>query len=364
MLASDLPRAMETAAVAGFDPSPDRRWREIDIGHWEGLTREEVNRRFPDEITKANAGEPVRLGGGESWAELAVRVKRAVSELAAEIPDGSRVLVFTHGGVIHAAVEAGLGLVGRHLTDDGNSRLGHVRNASVTRVVAGASEFRLDSYNDVVHLGIGPAHGPVIALIRHGESEANVAGRWHGRTDGPLSEHGRAQAVALGERYLDVTRVFASPLARARETAEAFAASHHIEVGIRDDLVEIDLGVWENLTVAEISERHPDEWAAVFEHGHDLPRGGTGETSAGAGARLGAAIDDVAARHAGERVALVSHGGLIWAAIARIIGIEWQAWRSLGFPGNASVTHVGVDGAPALVDYNTGAPPLRARVES
>ena len=55
MLASDLPRAMETAAVAGFDPSPDRRWREIDTGHWEGLTRDEVNRRFSDEITKANA---------------------------------------------------------------------------------------------------------------------------------------------------------------------------------------------------------------------------------------------------------------------------------------------------------------------
>src|SRR3989304_2196989 len=151
--------------------------------------------------------------------------------------------------------------------------------------------------------------GRVARLSRHGESEANVAGRWHGRADGPLSEHGRAQAVALGERYLDVTRVFASPLARARETAEAFAASHHIEVGIRDDLVEIDLGVWENLTVAEISERHPDEGAAVFEHGHDLPRGGTGETSAGAGARLGAAIDDGAARPPRGRGAVGGRGG-------------------------------------------------------
>lgn len=358
---------METARVAGFDPVPDRRWREIDIGNWEGLTRHQVLERFPDEIARANAGEPIRLGGGESWAQLAARVEQAMGELVDEVPDGSRVLVFTHGGVIHAAVEAGLAVAGR--TNDGNRRLGHVRNASISDVVAARGAFRLDSYNDTVHLGDRSPDGSTIALIRHGESEANVAGRWHGRTDGPLSERGRVQAAVLGERYPGVNRVFASPLKRARDSATAFAAPHGVEVAIRDDLVEIDFGVWENLTFGEISERHPEEWAAVYEHGYDLPRGGTGETFAGAGARLGAVIEEIAARHAGERVALVSHGGLIWAAVARILGLDWRAWRGLAIPRNASVTHVTVDGFPSVVDYNTGAPephrrpPLRERLE-
>jgi probable phosphoglycerate mutase len=144
---------------------------------------------------------------------------------------------------------------------------------------------------------------------------------------------------------------------RARATAEALAAPHGLSVATRHDLVEIDFGEWEDMTFAEISARHPEEWSAVFEHGHDLPRGRTGETFAGAGARLGAAIQEVAARHPGERVALVCHGGLIWAATARILGIPWRAWRSLSIPANASLSHVRIeDRGPVLVDYNTGVP--------
>ena len=151
--------------------------------------------------------------------------------------------------------------------------------------------------------------------------------------------------------------VYASPLERARATAEALAAPHGLAVSMRDDLVEIDFGSWEGLTVAEIAERHPDLWAAVFEHDQDLPRGGTGETFLQAGERLAAALADIAGMHANERVALVSHAGLIWAVSARILGIDWRAWRSLALPANASVTTVRMDGgAPVLVDYNTGAP--------
>jgi len=349
---------METAGLAGLEVTPDPRWREIDIGRWEGLTRAEVHARYPDESARAAAGEPVRLGGGESWVELHDRIRTALEQLIGEASDGSRVAVVTHGGVIHAAVEAGFARGGHDLTDltnDGSRRLGPLRNASVTDVIATEGGFHLKVFNDVTHLGTDSEDEAAIALIRHGESEANLMGRWHGRTDGPLSERGRSQAEALGARHPAVSRVYTSPLRRARATAEAFAAHHHLPVGIRDDLIEIDFGAWEDLTFTEISQRHPEEWSAVFEHGHDLPRGGTGETFDGAGKRLDGAIGDVSMMHPGERIALVSHGGLIWAAAARILGIGWSAWRSLSIPGNATVSNVRVtDGSSVLVDYNTG----------
>jgi broad specificity phosphatase PhoE len=355
VVSSDLDRALETAVLAGLDPRSDARWREIDIGRWEGLTRAEVHERYPEEISRIEAGEAVRLGGGESWLDLAARVERSLGELVGEVPDGSRVLVLSHGGVIHAALEAGFSMVGHELSGDGSRGLGQLRNASVTEVGAEAGSFRVRVFNDVTHLDGDRDAGPSIALIRHGESEANVAGRWHGRTDGPLSERGRSQAAMLGARHPAVARVFASPLERARETAAALAGSLGLSIEIRPDLVEIDFGAWEGLTFAEITERHPEEWREVFEHGQDIPRGGTGETFAGAGARLAAAIAEIARRHSGEEVALVSHGGLIWAAAARILGIGWRSWRLLAIPANASASHVRVDdGHVTLVDFNTG----------
>src|SRR3989304_1577276 len=60
---------------------------------------------------------------------------------------------------------------------------------------------------------------------------------------------GRARAEPLGARHPAVSRVYTSPLRRARATAEAFAAHHHLPVGIRDDLIEIDFGAGGGLTL-------------------------------------------------------------------------------------------------------------------
>ena len=75
----------------------------------------------------------------------------------------------------------------------------------------------------------------------------------------------------------------------------------------------------------------------MFEAGHDLPRGGTGETFGAAGRRLAAAIDDIVAHHSGQRIAVVSHGGLIWAASARILGIDTDRVYATTFALNAAI---------------------------
>jgi broad specificity phosphatase PhoE len=98
-----------------------------------------------------------------------------------------------------------------------------------------------------------------IILIRHGESEANARGMVQGRGDYRLNDAGRRQArlTAQALRDLPPERVFASPLVRARETAEIIAQSHQAEIVLLDDLLEYDLGAFEGLTPAEIDARFP-----------------------------------------------------------------------------------------------------------
>jgi probable phosphoglycerate mutase len=100
-------------------------------------------------------------------------------------------------------------------------------------------------------------------VIRHGESEWNVLGKWQGRADTQLTPAGRAQARAAAERLLvdgvSVDRVAASTLTRARETAEIIAT--HLGVGevlVDDRLVETDVGPWQGLREHEIEARWPN----------------------------------------------------------------------------------------------------------
>jgi probable phosphoglycerate mutase len=99
-----------------------------------------------------------------------------------------------------------------------------------------------------------------ILLARHGETPWNAEGRYQGQIDIPLSDVGEAQARALGARLRDAsfTRAVASPLARARRTAElALGESRESLLTLDDGLKEIGHGDWEGLLASEIRERDP-----------------------------------------------------------------------------------------------------------
>ena len=100
---SDLQRASETARIVGerlrVPVVEEEALREIDVGSWSGLTRDEVRERFPDGFARWLGGE---IGhDGETREELTVRVVAAVERIAAA-HDGKTVLVVTHGGAIRA----------------------------------------------------------------------------------------------------------------------------------------------------------------------------------------------------------------------------------------------------------------------
>lgn len=111
ILSSDAQRAMQTAAplgeITGLTVVAEPRFRERSLGHWEGLTRDEVAERYPDEYADWVAGRDVSRRGGESRDEVAARA----CEAFAEVPDDTRLAVIvTHSATAMALCAAMLGL--------------------------------------------------------------------------------------------------------------------------------------------------------------------------------------------------------------------------------------------------------------
>jgi ribonuclease H / adenosylcobalamin/alpha-ribazole phosphatase len=152
----------------------------------------------------------------------------------------------------------------------------------------------------------GPA--TTMFLVRHGETALSVERRFSGTGDPELSERGRAQAEALGERLTgrDVTAVVTSPLARARATAEAIGKPLGLDPIVDDAIAEIDFGDWEGHTFAEIREQWPDELARWTANPDLAPPGG-GESFTSAFARVGAWRQRAVDAHPGETIAVISH---------------------------------------------------------
>jgi broad specificity phosphatase PhoE len=108
--------------------------------------------------------------------------------------------------------------------------------------------------------------GARLIVVRHGETEGESSIRYHGRTDVPLSELGRAQ-MRQASRALETRHgakkfacVFSSPLVRASEGARIVAGDSAPLIAI-DDFAEVHFGLFEGLTADEIRERYPDEFA-------------------------------------------------------------------------------------------------------
>jgi glucosyl-3-phosphoglycerate phosphatase len=144
IVASDLQRAATTAGAlserVGVEVRTDKRLREIGLGAWEGLLREEVEQEFPGEFAAWMRGEDVRRGGGETYAEVAARGSAAVLE-ALEQTDGLVVAV-THGGTARSTIGMLL-----ELETESWWRLGPLGNCRWSVLIEGEHGWRLVEHN-------------------------------------------------------------------------------------------------------------------------------------------------------------------------------------------------------------------------
>lgn len=159
---------------------------------------------------------------------------------------------------------------------------------------------------------------PEAVLVRHGETEWSRSGKHTGRTDVPLTEHGRAQAQAVGEalRGRDFALVLTSPLERARETCRL--AGFDDQAQTRDELMEWDYGAYEGRTTPEVREERP---------GWTLWRDGVpgGETIEQVAERVDRVIEEI--RGTDGDALLFAHGHVLRVLTARWLGFEPHAGR-------------------------------------
>jgi glucosyl-3-phosphoglycerate phosphatase len=115
IISSDLRRAADTAAelcrLVGRPVELDARLRETYAGDWQGLTGAQIAARYPGEYSAWQSGDPeLRVGGGESRADVAARMADAITDAAARLPDSGLAVLVTHGGAARLGVARLVGL--------------------------------------------------------------------------------------------------------------------------------------------------------------------------------------------------------------------------------------------------------------
>ena len=193
-----------------------------------------------------------------------------------------------------------------------------------------------------------------LVLARHAVTE-QTGPMLSGRTPGiDLSDTGREQAKTLGERLaaLPVSVVYASPIERTTQTAEAVAQHHGLVVQALPGVIEADYGEWTGGKLADLAKT--DLWKTV-QRAPSRARFPSGESMSEMQSRMVVALEEVVARHPGELVVVVSHADPIKAAIAHYTGVHLDLFqRIVVSPASVTVFELGAHGAAMLKCNDTG----------
>lgn len=192
-----------------------------------------------------------------------------------------------------------------------------------------------------------------ILAVRHGETAWNAATRIQGHTDIALNDVGRWQAqrlaLACAEERLDA--VYASDLVRARDTARALAHGAGLEVRTDSGLRERGFGIFEGLTFDEVEQRYPDQARRWRQRDASFGPDG-GETLLAFYERAVGTVATLAARHRGQHIAVVAHGGVLDALYRAASRIALDAPRTWAL-ANAGINRLlASDDGFALVGWS------------
>lgn len=170
-----------------------------------------------------------------------------------------------------------------------------------------------------------------ILAIRHGETAWNVDTRLQGHLDIPLNETGLLQAKHLARALADseaMDAVYASDLSRALTTAQAIAEVTGQTVTTHMGLRERHFGAFQGRTYHEIETELPDHAWHWRKRTPDWTPPGGGESLVALRERVVATVNDIAARHAGQNIVLVAHGGVLDILYRAATRLELQAPRT------------------------------------
>lgn len=185
----------------------------------------------------------------------------------------------------------------------------------------------------------------LVVLVRHPETEANVAGLLVGRTDSPWTSRGHEQAQQVVRQLADfsVTSIVTSPLDRAVKLAEKIAEHHDLEVVHDARMIEIDFGSFEGRSYRDIHLQISED----FDNALDLSIGEGGESRRDVDARISGFVHELLG---GEGVTVVvGHGGTIRSALTQLLCLDANQCWSFNIR-NASIVVISVDSGRGFLE--------------
>ena len=184
-----------------------------------------------------------------------------------------------------------------------------------------------------------PAERCTICLVRHGETAWNAERRLQGHIDIPLNNVGLAQAEAVADRLQRLgqrfSAVYCSDLQRARQTAAAVMRTQELDALNDKRLRERHYGLFQGLTYAEAERQHPELYHRFKQREPALEFPQQGESLIDFAARVRAALQDIAHRHAHEQVLVVTHGGVLDIVHRLSTGDRLDTPRKIAIPNAA-----------------------------
>ena len=168
-----------------------------------------------------------------------------------------------------------------------------------------------------------------VLLVRHGDTEASKGDRFTGAQDIPISKDGRIHASELATRLsrYPLDAIFASSMQRAMETAGFIARVHALEVTPMPDLREMDHGVWDGKTRAEVLQQYGAAQVAEYDRDpyHFAPPGG--ESGESVLKRAAPALQQLVRQQANKTILIVAHKTTNRLLICKFIGLDPSQYR-------------------------------------
>lgn len=172
-----------------------------------------------------------------------------------------------------------------------------------------------------------------LIIIRHGKTCWNLQGRIQGTEDIALHPVGRQQAEAVAERLAqeEFSVIYSSDLKRAYQTAECIARKTQRPIITHQGLRERNFGIFQGMTAKEIAARHPKDWERFrrWDPDYVVPNGASLREYYEHGI---ASLKQIARQHPGERLVIVTHGGILNGLIRHTLGIPYTTpsrfWRA------------------------------------
>lgn len=171
-----------------------------------------------------------------------------------------------------------------------------------------------------------------VIIVRHGQTEWNIANIRQGHLDSPLTDEGTAQAKALARRLIRerFSALYSSDLGRAMQTAQIISEATGHEIITDPRLRERHLGIFQGLIGDEIREKYPEEYKLHRSLGPDYVIPG-GESVRQQVARNLSYLNEIAVKHLGETIVVITHGGVLSGLFRHTFSIPFEAPRRFEF---------------------------------